>query len=358
MLDPQKCCFFVDKKKKSEISFFKRNQKEREMEINEKLNSIEKFFSKQIDYFHKQMKSQKKYQLPNSYTFVHACYSIEELISFNLTNLNGKITQYLYPDEEFSKVRCQFGVKIAKENFVNEILKEDVLENSLKLYNLHACGIFENEYFKELKHELTKMKNQISIEKESNIFKFHSTDISSSALDGFPISHLEIKILKQKYSHKLGIEDNQFIKDSQYLNKMKDFYFGYEYLSKSGMKFFLPPPPSMEKSSSKISERDFLESDISLIMNSPSIFNLKDEDKVKLNQIYIVTPATDELFGFYPRVTFEHKGEEKVFSFLLRQQIVLPKDSFVVIQFHYVNVTEDLRKMRLKLLKNSIYSLK
>jgi hypothetical protein len=354
MLDPQKCCFFVEKKKKSEISFFKRNQKENsEIENNERFNSIEKFILKQVDYFTKQMKSQKKYQLPNSYTFIHACYSIEELISFNLTNLNEKISHYLNPDEEFSKVRCQFGVKIAKENFVNEILKEDVFENSLKLYHLHACGIFESEYLKELKNELNKMKNQISIEKESNIFKFYSTgnpDIGGGD-SGFPISYLEVLMLKQKYSHKLGMEDDQFIKDSNYLNKMKDFYFGFEYLSKSGVKFFLPPPPSS-------SEKDFLESDISLIMNSPSIFNLKDEEKVKLNQIYIVTPATDELFAFFPHVTFEHKGEEKVYSFLLRQQIVLPKDSFVVVKFHYANVTEDLRKMRLKLLKNSIYSLK
>eukprot|EP01080_Neovahlkampfia_damariscottae_P009560 gene9560-1763_t len=350
----------------------------REIENIEKVDDddekrILKFLKKQNEFFFKQMKSNsKKYQLPNSYLFFHGVYAIEELIAFKFTN-EKFIKQMINPNDEFSKLKCQQALKLSKELFLNLIEKnisfQESLENSLKYYSSLSIGSFQEEFEKKLKIDLIDLIQEIKKKSDSlksdDIlnFKFFSKDQEAFNL----ISNLEIKILKNlNYNHKIGLKENfeieKFFKNSsKNLNKLnQNFYFGFEYISlKSGLKFLLPPPQTSYSSSSdkRISEQEFLETDLSLIMNVPSFLNLKDEEKVILNQIYLFS-SSEDLYSFYPEVTFEQKGDEKVSSYFLKQQIILPKNSFVLIKFNYLLNEDVLRKIRLKLLKNFIQNLK
>lgn len=251
---------------------------------------------------------------------------------------------------------------LAKEN-VEEI------QDSIQIFENYACGEYESSYLNLLKNELQLLKDEKEMKRENIFFFKKNSNIAC------PISHIKVEILGN-YQQKIGIKEDGFVKEAQYLNKveyvfeepeytlqsMKDtqtkkyhLFFGYDYLSKNKNQRFILPPPISE-SGQLMDPKSFIESEISLFMNSPQIFKIKDEEKVKLQSIFIVTPNSKTLFGFSPIITYEQRGFDTLYSFELEEKIVLPKDCLIAIRLFYHS--EDQRKMRLKLLGKSIYPIK
>lgn len=252
-------------------------------------------------------------------------------------------------------------MNLAKENV-------ESIQNSLRIFENYACGEYEEMYLNFLKTELQVLKDEKEMKKE-NIFNFKKKTVPC------PLSYLKIEILGDSslYEHKLGLKEEGFVKEGQFLNKVEylfeepevslqyiknssskkyNLYFGYDYLSKHKNQRFILPPNTSE-SGQLMDPKTFLESDVSLFMNSPYFFKIKDEEKVKLQNLYIVTPKSKTLFGFSPIITFEQRGLESLYSFELEEKIILPRDSFIVIRFGYLS--EESRKMRIRLLGKSIY---
>jgi hypothetical protein len=266
--------------------------------------------------------------------------------------LNG----WIPPLDHFSKIRCEIGYKVAKEHF------DEPLVRVIERYHMYSIGTYKKEYSDRLVQEYTILE-----ESRVKLYKFITPGSFKC-----PILDIKIEISPAKnYNVKTGVSGDSYVSNRNYLytlemqldttqmnlssvgekqSKSFPLLFGYEFICK-GSRYILPPP-QLPDSKNWMNEKQFLEADIPMVMNPPSAFEIKEGEKAKLQIVYVVTPNSNQLISFCPKISFGPRGEDVAFVAQLGEKIWLPKNAFVAIKLEYANGFDQRRYNRIKWMGN------
>eukprot|EP00761_Pharyngomonas_kirbyi_P003911 gb/GECH01003915.1/.p1 GENE.gb/GECH01003915.1/~~gb/GECH01003915.1/.p1 ORF type:complete len:963 (+),score=252.86 gb/GECH01003915.1/:1-2889(+) len=132
------------------------------------MHSMREFLHRQYEYFKRQMQSGKRYTLPTSYNWFHACWAFEDLMlgrdrRHQLNDFYFNAKTLLNPDWQFSEGRCTKALSVSSEQFSRSLSdqmytsKDQLLQEALSFYDKLACGPFALKYREKLQSECIQL---------------------------------------------------------------------------------------------------------------------------------------------------------------------------------------------------------
>jgi hypothetical protein len=345
MIDPTRCVFILDLEEQPEpmgLLGLENITRDKTSPESTQLVKFKEHIARQFDYFSRQMQTGKRYVLPSSFNWYHACFALE---SFDWND--EKIRSFINPDWQFSENRCAQAFQLVKDQFAqiqDQYTTTAALTTAATLtFDAYACGPYQEIYRKKTADEFKNVKLVTTSEQPSmkligdrypvfpvtsNMpiieFYIHSTkdDPESLSREGICLPNVEIMVDEvinddvgvAKLLRAMASYDEGTVKKTV----KKKIYIGYEY-DTNQKKFFLTNDIlaaylKYKKNDKKKNEKaNLIISDIPLQI--PSHFFTKEKSSTTLAQmicIYVYTPNIDTTVVFAPRI--EDEEEENTYG--------------------------------------------